>query len=149
MYKGEFSMENNQNVTANQNFKTDRSMVAFFLLSFITLGIYGIYFMTKMTNDLNTIASRRDGKKTMHYCLMVFIFSWLTLGIYPIVWMHKMSQRVGDEARARGIQSDFGASTFWLWNVLGSCIVVGPFVYFNKLCKTMNAICEDANAKGC
>ena len=58
----------------------------YFLLSFITCGIYGIYFMTKFTDDLNTIATKRDGLKTMHYCLMIFILSGLTLGIYPLVW---------------------------------------------------------------
>ena len=141
-------MENNPNVTAKPSFKTDRSMPMYFLLSFITCGIYGIYFMTKFTDDLNTIATKRDGLKTMHNCLMIFILSGLTLGIYPLVWYHKMSQRVGDEARARGIQTEFGASTFWLWNVLGACIIVGPFIYVNKLCQTMNEICINYNTNG-
>lgn len=40
--------------------------------------------MSNISTDINTIASRYDGKKTMHYCLVLFIFSWLTLGIVPL-----------------------------------------------------------------
>ena len=27
----------------------------------------------------------------------------------------------------------FNATDFWLWNILGSLIVVGPFIYVHKL----------------
>lgn len=76
-------MENNPNVTAKPSFKTDRSMPMYFLLSFITCGIYGIYFMTKFTDDLNTIATKRDGLKTMHYCLMIFYSVRIDAGDLP------------------------------------------------------------------
>ena len=127
---------------------TNRSLLKFVLLSVITLGIYGIVVMSKISTDINLIASKHDGKKTMHYCLVLFVFSWLTLGIVPLVWSHRISARIGQELTRRGIDYDFGASTFWLWNVLGSLIVVGPFVYAHKLLKSMNLLCEDYNKKG-
>lgn len=127
---------------------TNRSLLKFVLLSVITLGIYGIVVMSKISTDINLIASKHDGKKTMHYCLVLFVFSWLTLGIVPLVWSHRISARIGQELTRRGIDYDFGASTFWLWNVLGSLIVVGPFVYTHKLLKSMNLLCEDYNKKG-
>lgn len=129
-------------------FKTDRSMVKTILLSIITCGIYGIVFYSSLSENINQIASRRDGKKTMHYCLLFFLIAPITCEIGAIVWFHKISQRIGDEARARGIATDFGAATYWLWNVLGSLIIVGPFIYLHQLCKTMNAICEDYNVRG-
>lgn len=79
---------------------------------------------------------------------MFFLFSWLTLGIVPLVWHHKMSARVGTELARRGIDYSFGASTFWLWGILGSIIVVGPFIYTYKLLKSMNLLAADYNAKG-
>ena len=48
----------------------------------------------------------------------------------------------------RGIDYSFGASTFWLWGILGSIIVVGPFIYTYKLLKSMNLLAADYNAKG-
>ena len=55
--------------------KTNRSLLKFILLSIITFGIYGLVVMSAVSTDINTIAGRYDGKKTMHYCLVVFIFS--------------------------------------------------------------------------
>lgn len=125
--------------------KTNRGLLKFILLNFITCGIYGIVFYSAIGEDINIIATRRDGKKTMHYCLVFFLLGPITCGIFTIVWFHGVSARIGEEARARGIAGNFGASTFWLWNVLGSLIIVGPFIYMYRLCKTMNALSANYN----
>lgn len=127
--------------------KTNRSLAKYFFLSLITFGIYGLVVMSGVSEDINTIARRYDGKKTMHYCLVVFLFSWLTLGIAPVVWYHKISGRIGAELVRRGIDYEFGAGTFWGWHVLGALIIVGPLVYFHKLLTSMNYLCEHYNAK--
>ncbi len=128
--------------------KTNRGMVKFFLLSLITCGIYAIVYFSSVSTDINVAASRYDGKKTMHYCLLLFIVGPITLGIAYFVWCHKISARIGNELRRRGISYRFGADSFWLWNVLGACIVVGPFVYMYKLSKAMNLIGEHYNING-
>lgn len=128
--------------------KINRSLVKFILLSLITFGIYGIVVLSGISSDINTIASRYDGKKTVHYCLMYFVFSWLTLGIYPFIWYHGLSKRIGNELKRRNILYSFGAGSFWGWNVLGAFIVVGPLVYSYKLLKSMNLLCADYNARG-
>ena len=128
--------------------KTNRSLLKFVLLSLITFGIYGLVVMSSVSTDINTIASRYDGKKTMHYCLVVFIFSGLTLGIVPLVWSHRISNRIGNELARRGISYNFSASTFWLWGILGSLIVVGPFIYTHKMLKSMNLLAENYNING-
>ena len=129
--------------------KTNRGVIKYILLSMITFGIYGLVVMSTVSTDINIIAGRYDGKKTMHYCLVFFLLGPITCGIFSIIWMHGISQRIGDAARARNVNTDFGAGTFWLWNVLGSMIVVGPFIYLHKLCTTMNAACESYNRMGC
>lgn len=127
---------------------TSRGLVKFILLNMITFGIYGIVVMSGISTDINEVASRYDGKKTTHYCLMAFLFSWLTLGISPIVWFHKLSSRIGNELARRGIAYSFGAGTFWGWNVLGSLIGVGPLVYTHKLMRAMNLLCSHYNVNG-
>ena len=47
--------------------------------------------------------------------------------------MSSEHSRVGTELARRGIDYSFGASTFWLWGILGSIIVVGPFIYTYKV----------------
>lgn len=127
--------------------KTNRSLVKFILLSLITFGIYGLVVLSGVSSDINLIASRYDGKKTMHFCLVTFIFAPLTLGIVPLVWNHKLSARIGAELRRRELPYSFGPSDFWLWSVLGSLILVGPFIYIHKMLKSMNLLSSDYNEK--
>ncbi|MBQ0123181.1 MAG: DUF4234 domain-containing protein [Bacteroidales bacterium] len=115
----------------------------YILLSLITFGIYSLVVMSHISEEINMEASPRDGKHTMHFLLIYFIFSWLTLGIAPLVWYHRLSNRIGEELTARNIDFNFGASDFWLWNILGSLIIVGPFIYLHRLLKSMNLINMD------
>lgn len=128
--------------------KTNRSLLKMILLSLITFGIYGLVVMSAVSTDINLIASRYDGKKTMHYCLVYFIFSWLTFGIVPLVWGHRISGRIGNELTRRGISYQFGSATYWLWGILGSLIIVGPFIYTHKMLKSMNLLAADYNTRG-
>ena len=127
---------------------TNRSMIKLILLGIITLGIYDLVIMSKISTNINTIASRYDGKRTMHYCLLFFLISPITLGIGSLVWQHKISNRIGNELKRRNLQYSFSAGTFWLWGILGSIIIVGPFVYLHKFCKGMNTLAADYNERG-
>ena len=125
--------------------RTNRGLAKFYFLSLITFGIYGLVVLCNVSIDINIIASRRDGKHTMNYLLLYFIFSWLTLGIAPLVWFHRISNRIGGQLAARNLPYSFNASDFWLWCMLGSLIIVGPFIYLYKFFKAMNIIADDYN----
>lgn len=142
-------MENTANPTAPVGkLKTNKGLLKTILLSLITFGIYGIVVMSTVSSDINIVASRYDGKKTMHYCLLLFLVGPLTLGIGYLVWNHKLCSRIGAELRRRGIVYSFGAADYWLWNVLGALILVGPFVFLHKLFKAVNLMNADYNVKG-
>lgn len=128
--------------------KTNKGLLKYILLSIITFGIYGLVVMSSVSESVNVVASRYDGKKTMHYCLLAFLVGPITFGIAYYVWFHKISNRIGNELRRRNISYSFSCADFWLWNVLGSLIFVGPFIYYHKLFKATNIICADYNAKG-
>ena len=132
---------------ANQ-LKTNRSLLKYILISMITFGIYAIVVDSAVSSDINIIASKYDGKNTMHFCLMSFVFSPLTLGIYAFIWYHKISNRIGNELARRGINYNFSATDFWLWGILGSFIIIGPFIYKHKMLASMNMLAEDYNIKG-
>lgn len=152
--KGEIKMENTINTSLNSmprpvgQLKTNRGLLKFILLSLITFGIYPLVIMSAISNDINIIASRYDGRKTMHYCLLAFIVAPITLGIGGLVWSHKISNRIGNEIARRGMTYDFSATTFWLWGILGSFIIVGPFVYLHKMFKAMNLLSQNYNING-
>ena len=128
--------------------KTNKGLIKTILLSLITFGIYPLVVMSVLSDDINIVASRYDGKHTMHFCLLAFIITPITFGIGAIVWFHKISNRIGDELKRRGVVYDFSAGDFWLWSVLGSLIAIGPLVYMHKLFKATNLMCEDYNKRG-
>lgn len=143
----------NVNVTVNNvspiaQLRTNRGLAKFFLLSLITFGIYGLVVYAHISEDTNIVCSRYDGKKTMNFWLLAFIVGPLTCGIGYLVWGHKLASRIGNELSRRGLSYSFGAGDYWLWGILGTVIVVGPFVYCHKLLKAMNTLNADFNSKG-
>ena len=73
--------------------------------------------MSRISVEINMVASRHDGKRTMHFLWMPFL-GVLTLGVYFFVWIHRLCGRIGGELRRRQIAYKFGAGSFWLWNLL-------------------------------
>jgi ABC-type sulfate transport system permease subunit len=128
--------------------KSNRSLLKLILLGIVTLGIYPIVFFSGISTDINIIASRYDGKKTMHYCLLFFLIGPITAGIAYLVWFHKITGRIGNELSRRSIPYSFGSKDYWLWSVLGSLIVVGPFIFLYKLAKATNMLAEHYNVNG-
>ena len=127
---------------------TERKLWKYIVFSILTCGIYSIVFWSSIGEDLNLTASRRDGKKTMHYCLLFFLVGPITGGIANLVWNHRICNRMGTELSRRGLPYKISASTFWLWGILGSLIIVGPLVFLSKFCKAMNFLANDYNTYG-
>lgn len=126
---------------------TNRSLAKMFFLGLVTFGIYPLVIYCKLVTDLNIAASRYDGRRTMPYMAMCSLAP-MTLFIVPIVWIHNLCDRIKVELKRRDIDYKFGPATFWLWNVLGFLILVGPFIFLHKLMKAMNKICENFNQVG-
>ena len=161
-------MENRHNYKLE--IKTNRTWYVVLLLNWITCGIYGIYFYYTIGEDINVMARKHDGKKTMNYVL-AFLLSIITCGIFAFIWMHGVSDRIGNEIRRRRIDYKFSAETFWLFSVLPTVILmiplfiitfnnpdnwgfriliqiamaIGPAYYLHKLCNAMNLLAHDFN----
>ena len=77
--------------TNSQVLPTNRKVWKIWLLSFITLGIYGLLVMFAMSKETN-IACAEDGKHTRGFWGALFL-SIITLGIYGFVWYYKWADR--------------------------------------------------------
>lgn len=67
----------------------ERNLVLGIIFSIITCGIYGIYWIYEVNNDVNTLANE-PGATSGGY---VILFSLITCGIYGIYWAYKMGER--------------------------------------------------------
>ncbi len=114
------------------------------LFSILTLGVYSIVFFIPFSFDLDKIAPNPDRSKTPNF-ILVYILSLFTLSIALDFWLYHITDRIQDALSKRGIKYDFGTNTFWGWFFFGSLFLVGPFIYYHKLCKAMNLLCENYN----
>lgn len=71
---------------------TVRSIPMAIILSIITCGIYGIYWMYCLVNDLNTAS----GHETDTSGGMVILFSIISCGIYGYYWYYTAGGKVGE-----------------------------------------------------
>ncbi|MGC0272569.1 DUF4234 domain-containing protein [Pseudactinotalea sp. Z1739] len=110
--------------------------------------MYAIWVTARAGDDLNSIASRWDNKRSMNFWLLALLVGPITLGVGYLVWWHSTSNRIGNELQRRGLQRSVSASDFWLWSILGALIIVGPFIFIHKWLKGVNELCADFSARG-
>lgn len=134
------------NVQEAYMLQTNRSLIAFILLSIITCGIYRWYFIYKMSKDIN-VACQGDGKKTSG--LFVFLLlSFITCGIYDLYWEYKIANRMRENAPRYGLAISEGGASILLWYLVGWLLCfIGPFVAMHILIKNSNAICAAYNGQ--
>lgn len=70
------------------------------------------------------------------------------LSLFPYKQGDNPNDHAATAASQREYQPAATAATYWLWNILGSLIIVGPFIYTYKLLHAMNDLCADYNARG-
>ena len=126
--------------------QTNRNMWKLMILNILTLGIYGILFFIPFSFDLDKVDPKRHSGKTMNY-LVAYIFSMFTFSIVIDIWHYHIAGRVERALERRNIDYDFSTGDFWKWFIFGSLILVGPFIYFHKLCTAMNLLCQSYNEK--
>ncbi len=68
---------------------TARNIAFCIIFTIITCGIYGIYWMIKINDEVNSLA----GEEQATTGGMVFLFSLITCGIYGLYWQYKMGER--------------------------------------------------------
>ena len=96
---------------------TKRGLGRMIIFGILTLGIYPVVIWSRLTTEVNMVASRYDGERSVSFFGMLLLAP-LTCGIHSLVWMHKLCSRIGAELQRRNVSSTFGAKAFWLWYML-------------------------------
>lgn len=75
-----------------------RNIAVAVILSIVTCGIYSIYWMIKINDEVNQLSG--DYEATTGG--MVFLFTLITCGIYGLYWLYKMGERCDIIKRTNG-----------------------------------------------
>jgi len=98
-----------------------------------------------LAKDVNAICEG-DGKKTSGL-LKYFLLSLITIGIYSIVWVYMLGDRLQDNAQKYNLAFKESGGIITLWLLLGTLIVVGPFIALYIIIKNTNALADEYNKK--
>lgn len=81
---------------------TQKSIGLNILLSIVTCGIYGLYWMYTMANDVNRITARYGRETAQTSAGMVVLLSIVTCGIYQCYWLYKCGKRLSQCQMSNG-----------------------------------------------
>lgn len=116
----------------------------FIILSFITCGIYSIYFWYKYAKDVNIICSG-DGDQTTDY-ITALLLGIVTCGIYTFYWYYKLGNRLQNNGPRYNVRIDESGTTILMWIIIGSIIAgVGSLIGMYFVIKNFNALAESYN----
>lgn len=128
----------------NKYIQNDRNIWVYILLTFVTCGIYSIYFWYRYTEDINLVCDG-DGNESPNY-IIVFLLSLVTFSIYGFYWYYKQGNRLQAIAPSYGLNFQENGTSVLLWMLLGSFLCgIGTFVGMHILMKNMNDIAEPYN----
>ncbi len=115
-----------------------KSIGLYIFLNIITLGIYGIFFWYRWTEEVNILCAD-DDKDSANY-LLVAILCLFTCGIYALVWNYQMAERIYQKAPDYGVEVKHGGVFVMLWRLFLPLVSsICKISYVNKLIAAYNA----------
>lgn len=96
-----------------------RDLLTCILLSVVTCGIYGLYWLYCIVNDFNTVTGNTQDTSAGK----VVLFSVITCGIYSWIWLYRAGEKIDALKASSGVQSSNTAVLYLLLAIFGLEIV--------------------------
>ncbi|MCM1547451.1 MAG: DUF4234 domain-containing protein [Ruminococcus sp.] len=97
----------------------NRNIALCIVLSIVTCGIYTIYWMITMANDVNTVSDRNDDTNGA----VVFLLSAVTCSIYLLYWMYKTGEKLEYAQQKRNLPSSNNGVVYLVLTLFGFRII--------------------------
>ena len=97
-----------------------RSIGMCIVLSIITCGIYGLYWLVVLTDDTNRMLEDAQNETSGG---MALLFTIITCNIYGLYWMYKQGEKIDRIKTARGIPSSNTGILYLILSFFGLSII--------------------------
>ena len=115
------------------------------ILTFVTCGIYGIYWLYCMISDINTISGDSDSMSP----IVVILLSIVTCGIYSVYWFYKAGALLDQKAIEFGRMPENRPILYLIIIILGYFIpflsIILYIVVYILLQSSINVIADEQN----
>lgn len=108
----------------------ERNIGLYIVLTLVTCGIFGLYWLVVITEDMNSLAE--DGDNTDG--ALVLLLTIVTCGIYGLYWAYKQGQRID---KLNGMQGGSTGILYLILNFIGLSLVTYALLQ-NELNKRAN-----------
>lgn len=95
-----------------------RNLAMCIILSVVTCGIYGLYWLYTLNEDMGYISGRKEMSGGM-----VILLSIITCGIYSFIWNYQQGQKVDELKTKNGLPSSSTGILYLVLSLLGLAIV--------------------------
>ena len=107
-----------------------RNIALCIVLSIVTCGIYGIYWMIVLANETNVASGHaQDGTSGG----IVFLLTLVTCGIYGIYWAYKQGEKINEAKAMRNMPTDSNAGVLYLILEIFGLGIIGYALMQNKM----------------
>ena len=98
---------------------TKRSIATCIILSIVTIGIYSLYWMYKLHEEVHAVS----GEQPSCSGGMLILLTIVTFGIYGLYWCYKQGERIDKIHQMRGIPMGNNAVLYLVVSIVGLSIV--------------------------
>ena len=96
-----------------------RSIATCIVLTIVTLGIYGLYWMVKVHQEVHIVS----GEQPTVSGGMLILLTIVTFGIYSLYWCYKQGERIDKIHTMRGVPVGNNAVLYLVISIVGFSIV--------------------------
>lgn len=96
-----------------------RNIVVCILLCIVTCGLYNLYWVACMANDVNTVCDRQDDFSGG----AVVLFSIITCGIYHLYWLYTAGDKMDAVRQQHGWRTQNSGLVYLLLGLFGFSVI--------------------------
>ena len=117
---GQINTVNNiqNDIPFNRPAISKRSIAVAIILTFVTCGIYGLYWFIVMTNESNSISDSKTASGGIAFLLTI-----ITCGIYGLYWNYKMGEKIHNAGKKYNISIENNGVLYLILYLIGLGII--------------------------
>jgi hypothetical protein len=96
-----------------------RNVAVCIILSIVTCGLYGLYWLVCLNDDVNTVSKTENGTSGV----VVVLLSIVTCSIYLWYWLYVQGNKIDEAKTAKGIPSSNSGIIYLVLALVGLSIV--------------------------
>ena len=125
--------------------RDDYSFVKWLVFGYLTLGIYQLYIMHKLSKDINKMCEEQN--KKIPGLLLTIVLFYVTCGLYSLFWWFSAGAMLSHEIKKHEIRNELSIGFITACFVLGLIFPIASWVAIYKVIDAANDVGSHYNRR--